>query len=511
MDVKEDKIRKIVSLYYSKPEVLKAIFSFSKNREVVPRYFEGFGKRPDSLQYESDIFEMAKKGATSFHCSEEIWENPLGISTGMNEKQLNQIRTGWDLLVDIDCKYFDFSKKAAQAVINVLKKHGIKNFGIKYSGSKGFHIIVPWKAFPKIINGQETKNLFPELPRKIISYVRFKSEGELNNLLTDDDLSQFEKTKIKRGIKCGNCHEIAEEYSSVIYNCENSNCRWKKEVKVRKENLKDEIKKNIRCLNDKCNSILVFDNENLIDFFECRKCDLDSKKSPKNFSRHIESDIFELMGLDLILVSPRHLFRAPYSLHEKTSFASVVISENELAGFQPKDADPIKVKIKNFLPDSKENEAEKLVRDSVDWFLDFNLAKEEKENREFKPIKLEKLSDSYLPPSIKKILLGMEDGKKRALFILINLFRSIGMEKEEMEKRIFDWNKKNPLPLKEGYLKTQIIWSYRNKIVLPPNFDKDYYRGIGIIPTEEEMRLKNPVTYVLKKAKIKGKFDKENR
>src|SRR3989344_613771 len=182
----EEKIRKITSLYYSRPDILKAIFSFSKNREVVPRYFEGFGKRPDSLQYESDVFEMAKKGATSFHCSEEIWENPMNISTGMNEKQLNQIRTGWDLLIDIDCKYFDFSKKAAQAVINVLKKHGIKNFGIKYSGSKGFHIIVPWIAFPKIINGQETKNLFPELPRKIVSYLRFMSEREFINLLTDE-------------------------------------------------------------------------------------------------------------------------------------------------------------------------------------------------------------------------------------------------------------------------------------------------------------------------------------
>ena len=43
------------------------------------------------------------------------------------------------------------------------------------------------------------------------------------------------------------------------------------------------------------------------------------------------------------------------------------------------------------------------------------------------------------------------------------------------------------------------MWSYRNKIVPPPNFDKDYYRGIGIIPDEEELRLKNPVTYILKK------------
>ena len=217
MDYKEEKIRKITSLYYSRPDVLKAIFSFSKNREVVPRYFEGFGKRPDSLQYESDIFEMAKRGATSFHCSEELWRDPLEISTGMDEKQLNKLRIGWDLLVDIDCKYFDFSKKAAQAVINVLKNHGMKNFGIKYSGNKGFHIIVPWSAFPKKLADSDLKDLFPELPRKIISYIRFKSESELHNLISDEDLKQFEKTKIRRGIKCNTCREIAVEFELINY------------------------------------------------------------------------------------------------------------------------------------------------------------------------------------------------------------------------------------------------------------------------------------------------------
>jgi len=47
--VKEQRIRKITHLYYSNPEIKKAIFEFSKNREISPRYFEGFGKRPDSF------------------------------------------------------------------------------------------------------------------------------------------------------------------------------------------------------------------------------------------------------------------------------------------------------------------------------------------------------------------------------------------------------------------------------------------------------------------------------
>src|SRR3989344_5093478 len=131
MELKEQRIRNITNLYYSNPEVQKAIFSFSANREVVPRYFEGFGKRPDSFQYNSDIFELVKKGATSFHCSEELWSDPLTIETGMPEKKLNELRVGWDLLIDIDSKYIDYSKISAQVIVEFLKFHGIKNYGIK--------------------------------------------------------------------------------------------------------------------------------------------------------------------------------------------------------------------------------------------------------------------------------------------------------------------------------------------------------------------------------------------
>ena len=73
------------------------------------------------------------------------------------------------------------------------------------------------------------------------------------------------------------------------------------------------------------------------------------------------------------------------------------------------------------------------------------------------------------------------------------------MEKEDLENRIYEWNKKNNPQLKESNIKSQLIQSYKNKIILPPNFDKDYYSGIGIIPTEEEIRYKNPVNYFVKK------------
>ena len=88
--IKEQRIRNITQLYYSREEIQKAIFEFATNREISPRYFEGFGKRPDNLQYPSDVFELVKKGATSLHCSEELWSDALSLTTEMNEKQFNE-------------------------------------------------------------------------------------------------------------------------------------------------------------------------------------------------------------------------------------------------------------------------------------------------------------------------------------------------------------------------------------------------------------------------------------
>ena len=212
---------------------------------------------------------------------------------------------------------------------------------------------------------------------------------------------------------------------------------------------------------------------------------------------------------DLILVSSRHLFRAPYSLHEKTALASVVLNPEEIKDFEPRDADPLKVKIRNFMPDSKEGEATEILREALDWYKNKNPDEVQgntnvRKETDFKPIKLSDFSEELLPPSIKKILQCMTDGRKRALFVLINFFRSIGLDKDIFEKKIYEWNEKNEVPLKKGYIQSQILWSYRNKTAPPPNYDKDYYKGIGILPTEEELRYKNPVNYMVKKSMQKN-------
>lgn len=406
---KEERIDKIAISYYSRKDLQEAIFKFCKNRETIPSYMmQNFGKRPDSLEYPNELIQHVKKGATSFHCSEELWEAPLEIKTEMTPEQYSKIRIGWDLLIDIDSKYLDYSKILAELIIKALEFSGIKSYGLKFSGSKGFHLIVPWKAFPKEVYGIKTKEMFPDYPRIISKYLSNLVHKELVKKITE--LSGDNKQYIK---------------------------------------------------------------------------DYDSAK--------------EVIP-DLILVSPRHLFRAPYSLHEKTSLASIVITREQLKTFNPQDAAPLKVDIKNFYPDAEENEAKELLISALDWHKskeDYSTKKVL--GRKFEEVEIDK-SIIIMPPCINNILKGLKDGKKRALFILINYFKSLNYSSEEIEKIINGWNEKNNPKLHKGYITAQLDWHKKQKKVLPPNCDKEYYKAIGICTPDEFCNLiKNPVNYTVRK------------
>ena len=69
--------------YYKRKEIQEAMLAAAENKEVAVSFGgKGYGKRPDMLRYPSDVIEFVKQGATSFHCSEEIWSNPLQVEWG---------------------------------------------------------------------------------------------------------------------------------------------------------------------------------------------------------------------------------------------------------------------------------------------------------------------------------------------------------------------------------------------------------------------------------------------
>lgn len=159
--------------YYKQKEVQEAMLKCADNKEIGV-FLEGkfFSKRPDILKYPKDILEFAKNGATSFHCSEENWSNPLQLNPTLKRNELDELRIGWDLIIDIDSKFLEYSKIASDLIVQAIKYYDIKSFSVKFSGNHGFHLAVPFEAFPETVNEQQVKNLFPEGPRRIAAHLK---------------------------------------------------------------------------------------------------------------------------------------------------------------------------------------------------------------------------------------------------------------------------------------------------------------------------------------------------
>jgi len=521
MEIKEQRIRNITQIYYSKPEVQKVLLEFGKNREVVPRYFEGFGKRPDILQYPSDIFGLVKKGATSFHASEEIWTDPLQLNSEINRKEMDNLRKSWDLLIDIDSKYLDVSKTLTLLILETFEQFGIKNYNIKFSGSKGFHIIISGNAFPQEHLNEKMSLSFPEWPRAICEYLTHITRKEFNKrigeLFSDQNLIEKRlkdsKDKIKESL-CPNCGRPAKKGTLVKLICpECGLVIQRKDMKITKRRLK--------CSQQNCPGVLEISEQK--HYHQCEYCEdissinkmETSGRYKATFTDHAkESETYkeelkeEYSGAyfgasDLILVAPRHLFRMPYSLHEKTALASIVLKKEEIQSFTPRDADPLTVKIKEFFPKNTPNEGQRLLSEALAWKkerLEEEGVIENKKysNKTFSNIEIKDVPESAFPPPIKKLLQGLEEGRKRGLFVLLTFLKILNFSPDYINKKVRTWNEKNTPPLREGYIKSQINWHLRQKNkILPPNYDKEsFYRDIGLI--SKKPNAKNPIVEVLR-------------
>ncbi len=501
MENKESRVRKITAIYYSNPKVQEAILNFSKNREVVPKYFEQFGKRPDSIQYNSDIMGLVKNGATSFHASEEIWTDPLQINSEMSSDELNNLRRGWDLLIDIDSPYLDLSKEAVKLILKLFKEYKIKNYKIKFSGSKGFHIIISEKAFPREHEGKLMNESFPSWPRAITEFIFDKIKPEFRKMAGKiASFSQVEKDDTIR-IVCKNCNDIALKGELVKLKCPVCN------LEIERRDIK-KSKRRLQCLNEKCAGVLeVLES---IDYYYCKNCkDLNNDKIPLSSNKYpgmfeeIRGELAEdYAKLDLVLVAPRHLFRMPYSLHEKTALASVVLEESEIDGFEPaRDADPLRVAVRDFLPNNEKDEGKRLLEDALQWKKQQLGSEEQKVKRNYEKIDVKGVNESMFPKPIKKLLMGLKDGKKRGLFILLTFLKSLNFPPDYINNKIREWNKLNEPPLKEGYVKSQIEWHLKQKKqILPPNYNNDsFYKDLGLL--DEKPNVKNPIVEVLRKVR----------
>ncbi|MBI4141515.1 hypothetical protein HY484_01165, partial [Candidatus Woesearchaeota archaeon] len=235
-----------------------------------------------------------------------------------------------------------------------------------------------------------------------------------------------------------------------------------------------------------------------------QKTGLGNKELKKN---NEQLNVESILVIDTVLISSRHLYRMPYSINEKSGLVSIPIKPKEILTFNKEIAKPENVNTElNFLDNKIEtNEAKKILIAAFDAAP----AKEEqkislKQEKTFE-MPTEAVPQEYFPPCIQLILQGLQDGKKRSLFVLLNFLTSCGWQHDKIEQFLNEWNKKNPEPLRETILQTHLKYHKdHKKKILPPNCaNLQYYQDLHICkPDNFCKKIKNPANYAIFKQKI---------
>ncbi len=487
--------------FYKNLDIRRAMIQAARDKEIAVHYGKHFGKRPEVLYGEGDVLDFAKKKATSFHASEELWDNPLFIKTGMSQKEINDLRKGWDLILDIDCPYWPLSKLITHLFIKALVEHGIKSVTVKFSGNKGFHIAVPFEAFPYEFNGQPTKDLFPEAPRRIayylLDYISNNYVEEKEEYFVFDKRFKIEKKLLAE--KLGK--ESLNAFSTTHYFDGKNN-------ELTEDEAKRFLNKKTYLLCGICGQVQTAEEQGEVQ--KCPRCNsFMQEQTAKGKTVRTEStfDPLTIIEVDTILIAHRHLYRMPYSFHEKSELVSVPVKPKDVLHFDKKSAETEKIDLTiPFLEREKAitGEASKLLIAAYDYEpkVEGDVALETKKTYE---IPEEAIPEEYFPPCILAMLKGLKDGRKRAMFTLINFLRGCGWEHEKIDETLHEWNKKNDELLREVELKGRLRYEKTKKEALPPHNCKRYYQDFAVCQPDNLCNgIKNPLQYAKKKAALAG-------
>ncbi len=221
-------------------------------------------------------------------------------------------------------------------------------------------------------------------------------------------------------------------------------------------------------------------------------------------------DPFQIVDIDPVLISPRHLFRMPYSLNRGTGLASLPIAIRELGEFEKEHASPRGLRVRRlFLQPREPGEASALVAEASDWWGIYKKRIERKSERRVRSGN--KVPEELFPPCIKNISMGLPDGRKRSIFILLNFLRSCNWGWQDTEAYLYAWNLRNKPPLNENYIRGQVRWHrMRGKSILPPNCThQGWYDSFGVCKPDEAcggqaMTIKNPAAYPFRRMERSG-------
>jgi hypothetical protein len=104
----------------------------------------------------------------SVYASIESFKHPLLLAA----QTADSLRTGWDFVLDIDSQEdLEAAKRCTKAVVKLLRIYDLKSVKVKFSGRRGFHLIVGGEAFDCFSDPNDFCKAYPIVPLQIAKFI----------------------------------------------------------------------------------------------------------------------------------------------------------------------------------------------------------------------------------------------------------------------------------------------------------------------------------------------------
>ena len=150
-----------------KPKILEAISAWLYGREL---WLGDGSPRPLKAENEQELKTLIDRYGSDdifpIFLSVEVFSDPLKL----NKSSAEHLRVSWDFFLDIDSEKFDYTKRAAKKLLKLLEYFNIGSYILKFSGRRGFHLLIPGLCFD-IFRPGEFKYGYPKLPLMVAKFL----------------------------------------------------------------------------------------------------------------------------------------------------------------------------------------------------------------------------------------------------------------------------------------------------------------------------------------------------
>ena len=155
--------------WYERSDIQHALLLQLAAKEVWVSAENYASPRPRVASSASELLSVIPRGKLcSIYASVESFRDPLLLPA----EKTNSLRTSWDFVLDIDSSEgIEEAKRCTKSIVGLLSDYGLQSVRVKFSGRRGFHIIVDGEAFDCFSTQEKFLRAYPIVPLQVAKFI----------------------------------------------------------------------------------------------------------------------------------------------------------------------------------------------------------------------------------------------------------------------------------------------------------------------------------------------------